>query len=334
MYLGGVGPHVLPLLIRHLIDWAFAEVPKYKELIEVDCSRENGRPRFALTFHGLNPTKFRPGHSSAWMKVVADPRTDFLLKLGIAASSHFQLECSNGRKCATLTVTDDSAQITSSRASEARYTRLIVEPLKKLFGRFSHDEFYQLGAALKPFALLHPGLKIRIRDQSLKAEQFYQYLRGLESSLLEEDYQPWASPDVLRFAAAEGAMRVQGCLRVVGLGIPTVRTFVNGTPTYGGTDLEGLGDVLQALFPKRDRYSFMHPVSFVTNPYTGSSIEPSRTFVGAMQLSLPQPRFYGSTKDYLCNPDVREFVRNAAGQITEQWRLNKERQKVVSRKKR
>src|SRR3954463_13497502 len=68
MYLGGVGPHVLPQLIRHLIDWSFAQVPGYRELIEVDCSRENGRPRFVLTFHGLNSPRFRPDDSSDWMK--------------------------------------------------------------------------------------------------------------------------------------------------------------------------------------------------------------------------------------------------------------------------
>src|SRR3954452_18904101 len=69
LYFGGAGPHVLPRLIRSLIDWAFGQAPKYKEVIDVDCSRENGRQRFALTFHGLNLTRFRPDNSSAWEKV-------------------------------------------------------------------------------------------------------------------------------------------------------------------------------------------------------------------------------------------------------------------------
>jgi DNA gyrase/topoisomerase IV subunit B len=318
MYFGGVGPNILPGIVVEIFQRFLSEDPQYRGKIDVECSIRAGQQRICVTFHDFDSGDFAAPEINTWKKTLNARHHVSMLYVVVAAASYFRLESSNGRELGSLTVTDKASRAHTSTRSAGKYVRITIEPLHRLFGLLGHNAYYQLSGTLRDFALLRKGLQICLINRDPPSTIQYHYERGLESSLLEEDYCRWElHPDVLRFSKHKGPMRVEGCLRFVHAGIPRVRTYVNFRPTQGGTDLEGLGDVLQKIFP--DSKLGCRELTFVTNPDTGASICVPRAFIGAMHLQYLNVRYAGPTRDVIMSPEVRAFVEEAASGLKAQW---------------
>jgi DNA gyrase subunit B len=187
------------------------------------------------------------------------------------------------------------------------------------FGTCSNADFSQLGSMLRDQAILHPALSISLRKGRSAIELAWLYPEGLKSLVAEMDYSRWSlHPDSLSFHGERDGMKVEGAVRFVHSGIPVVRSWVNFCPTQGGAHYEGLGRALKKLFP--DANAGCRRVTFETNSDNRKRVQLPHSFVAALHVQLPDPRYYAPTKDILIGDEVRDFVCDiASAALPEQW---------------
>ena len=321
MYFGTRGSPAIPRMTRGLIDAVLATAgKKYPGPIVVSITGKGRRQAIAVEFSAMVSQVFSPARLDGFLQSILKPSAWELGSVA-AASKQFALESCDGQWRALLEI-ENGSQVTSEVTPSPLppCLRIVFQPEPTLFDCLSHDGLYHLAGSLRDLSLLRPGLATQFTAESLAGELRYYHQHGLKSLLFEDEHARWPlHPGCLSFKATAKDMQVEGHLRFLHAGLPSVRSYVNGHPAQGGAHLEGLGAALLELFP--DASQGCRRVRFVTNPDTGLKIDLPHPFLAAMQLQLAEPRYYGPTRDVLSGDEVREFVRGAASEtLRRQWK--------------
>jgi DNA gyrase/topoisomerase IV subunit B len=268
-----------------------------------------------LAISALSTGKLTKGGAMPWPNEMAP------FAFAVSASDRFAVASCDGTQTVTLKVANGVRVSTTRRAGRGRpFLKIRFVPAAASFPPLSPQQLYSIAGLLRDHSLLRPGLATRLTADVLAHGLSYYYRDGLKNFLLEEDHCRWPLHEgCLSFASSTKEMSVEGHLRFLHAGVPIMHSYVNGHRTMGGAHLEGLGMALSKMFP--DSRRGCRCLEFVTNPDTGAKVKVPHSFLGAMQIRIRAPHYYGPTKDVLMGDDVREFVASAATKtLCEQWR--------------
>jgi DNA gyrase/topoisomerase IV subunit B len=320
MYFGAAGPDGFPTFFLGLIEGILRQAPEdYRGPIEVEVSQTDDGQTLHAWFRDLKLSAFPAAAPDEWLEGMRKSQC-YGLDFVPAACSRCSLIISDGRRKGTLRWRNGyPGKSKVSVASDLPGLTFKLEPDPSIFGMPGPEHHYKMAGMLRDFCILRPGLAVTLRSGLLGNEIRYFYKAGMESFLMEEDYQRWPlHKGCLAFNASEGDMRVACRLRFVHAGSAQVRSYANYHPTQGGSHLEGLGDALVELFGREARGC--REVLFVTNPDKGKKVFLPHSCMGVLQVRLERPQYAGPTKDILCNTEVYDFVfRAAKSGLKEQW---------------
>jgi DNA gyrase/topoisomerase IV subunit B len=323
MYFGQSGPPAVLSGIREVLSVVLSLAPRgYAGPVTI-ILKSSGQ--ISIEFPNLALSAFDPETVEAWMGAFLSqatlPKAHLYNVAFLAAySEEFAIESGNLKTQATWRFNDSGVKTKRSRRRGFPHLRFTFRPINDYGRALTDDHVYQLGAMLKDLSTLRPGLGTRLCPARWPHELRYFYAHGLRSLLFEEDFARHSlHPACIQFQGEKPGMRVEGCLRFVHAGTPSVRNWVNLHPTQGGAHLTGLGKALTQIFP--DARKGCRTARFITNSNIGTMVEVPHSFIGALVLETDDPRYEGPTKDILLGDDIEEFVCEVAlQQIPPQWK--------------
>jgi DNA gyrase/topoisomerase IV subunit B len=314
MYFGCSGSQAIVEMVRHISKWLVREngidLPGTLS-VQIEEIPDSSTSTITVTLDG-------PRAISLPTTLKLPPPDDYPRYVA-AGSSFMTADISHSGKRHRFE-TERDGEIHSKESSPSTETRakIVFQPYLPTFGNLNEADLYKCAGILESIAILNPGLAVTFgAGPSIRFA--WSYSQGLKSYIQKGDHSRWSlHPGTLGFSAKKEGVSVEGHLRFVHAGSSWMQSWINGYPSFGGSHYQGLGDVLAQMFPDPDQGC--RRVAFITNSDTGDWIWLPHCFIGAMKLTLARPRYAGPTKDILLDPEVREFVKTAAGaSLPGQW---------------
>ncbi len=323
MYFGGGGREAIPRMIEYAVTSILEHgADAWRGKLEVSVGNDTLQ-RITIRFDGLLYAGFLPNEQADWLGVITGRASgNWWLEIIAGASVEFVIESSDGVKCRKMVIRDGEEIGDSVGEGDGTvYLGITFSPASDPFKTAGVDEYYKIIGWLGDLSMLRAGMRTRFMADDLEGEASSYYRDGMKSHMMEADYARYSQhPGCLHFAAVEKDMVVEGYLRFVHAGVPSVKNFVNYYPTQGGSHLEGLAKALRELFPDDTRGC--RQSRFITNPDINAGVVIPRPFIGVMHLQLKEPRYYAPTRDVLKTEGVADFVYRAAAEtLKKQWAI-------------
>jgi len=195
-----------------------------------------------------------------------------------------------------------------------RGTTVRFKPDQEMFKELTFDRNF-LAGRLNQLAILHPGLSLVLEDErpnpagsTLRA--LYYYPKGITDFLeITSVAVRWRQEAPLVLKSEEEEMKIALGFQFTETENVSILSFANSGPTsLGGTHVQGF---LKGLAEAFNALSGLNP-----------KLEPDDLRKGlnaVIAVWSSDPRFGGSTRDELINPEVEKAVRELTARGVEQW---------------
>lgn len=324
LYFGRQGAAAIVEMISLVNRWLVTICPRGgARTIVAELGHVGSGDQVSILLETSYPASVDPGAPEEWF---SEKLRESAVLLVAAASHEMSVDVSQGDH-RMVVVVSEGAKVEIGTPPPLPLHRVLVtfRPDGSTFGSLTETEVYQLSGLLEDAAILNPGLHVRFAAIERGIQFSWTYVNGLASWLLKRDHSRWPlHSGTLSFAGSAEEIEVEGHLRFLHAGASELRSWVNLHPCHGGAHFEGLGDALLSMFPDPD--AGCRRVAFVTNPDKESIVWLPHCFVGAIKVTLPDPKYAGPTRDILLGAEVRECVRSMASRtLPKLWEESRSR---------